>query len=34
MRNGSITWAAFAREYHIELFMDGPIDALSDAIKY
>ncbi|MGH8500862.1 MAG: DUF488 domain-containing protein [Gammaproteobacteria bacterium] len=33
MQNDEITWAAFAREYRNELFMDGPIDALSDTIK-
>jgi uncharacterized protein YeaO (DUF488 family) len=30
---GRISWAAFARAYRGELFMDGPIDARSPSIK-
>jgi uncharacterized protein YeaO (DUF488 family) len=28
-----ISWAQFVREYHRELFMDGPIDSRSVTIK-
>ncbi len=30
---GKMTWAAFAREFKKELFLDGPIDARSRTIK-
>lgn len=31
--DGKMTWAAFAREFTNELFLDGPIDARSRTIK-
>jgi uncharacterized protein YeaO (DUF488 family) len=30
---GTITWAAFARDFKKELFLDGPIDARNRTIK-
>lgn len=33
MQAGRIDWADFIRGYHEELFMDGPVDALSRTIK-
>ena len=30
---GRISWAEFAREYRVELFLDGPIDSRSKTIK-
>jgi uncharacterized protein YeaO (DUF488 family) len=30
---GAIEWKTFARRYHDELFMDGPIDDRSETIK-
>jgi uncharacterized protein YeaO (DUF488 family) len=30
---GAIEWKEFARRYHDELFMDGPIDDRSETIK-
>ena len=33
VQTGRIGWAAFAREYRRELFMDGPIDVRSRTIK-
>lgn len=33
IQQNRITWAAFAREYGRELFLDGPIDARSTTIK-
>lgn len=33
LRGDELTWAAFARAYRAELFMDGPIDDLNKTIK-
>ncbi len=33
MQTGRMTWAAFARGYRAEMFMDGPIDTRSRSIK-
>lgn len=30
---GEINWKTFAKQYHEELFLDGPIDARSKTIK-
>jgi uncharacterized protein YeaO (DUF488 family) len=32
-QDGAISWPRFAKEYRGELFLDGPIDALSRTIK-
>jgi uncharacterized protein YeaO (DUF488 family) len=32
-QTGRITWAKFARDYRVELRMDGPIDSRSKTIK-
>jgi uncharacterized protein YeaO (DUF488 family) len=31
--DGVITWAAFSKAYREELFLDGPIDGLSETVK-
>jgi uncharacterized protein YeaO (DUF488 family) len=33
MMGGAIDWKTFTRRYHEELYLDGPIDALSETIK-
>lgn len=33
VQTGRLTWAAFAREFRKELFLDGPIDARSRVVK-
>ncbi len=33
MMGGAITWKAFAKRYHDELYLDGPIDDRSETIK-
>jgi uncharacterized protein YeaO (DUF488 family) len=33
VQSGDIDWKVFAKRYHEELFLDGPIDERSDTIK-
>ena len=32
-QRGRLSWSRFAREYRLEMFMDGPVDRRSPSIK-